>query len=115
MRSAEIGSREAIVRALSDAEIPPDRRAEELDAAAALLLEGVATDDAGATATAARALSTALSCLGDLERWEVGTLAAEVDAERHRRAAERKAAVAAASLDAEDPLFGRIHELLERV
>lgn len=104
-----------VVEAIDAPGPTPTERAAALDAASEAMGGRPAARDTGVTARATRALATALGCLADLERWEVDTVSAAVDAERHRRSAEYKARTSATELDADDPILGPLREILERI
>lgn len=86
-----------------------------LDRAGDLVRSEVNDGDDGPTAMALVAYAAALEGLADLGRWEEDTLAAAVDAERHRRAAEHKTSLAAQQLPVDDPLLGPLRSILERI
>lgn len=115
MSSGDLAAYNAVIEALDASEQTPTERAIILDAAAEVIGSRPDAHDAGVTARAARGLATGLGCLADLERWEAETIAAAVDAERHRRAAEHKARIVAAELDVGDPVLGPLREILERI
>ncbi len=70
---------------------------------------------AGSTGRAFEAFGSAIECLISLERWEHGTLEAESDAERHRRAAARRSELANQSLPESDALFGPLREVHQTI
>jgi hypothetical protein len=87
-----VAARELALRALSRSALAP---ADELEAAADAAA-GVVAD--GVTGEAWQAYAVALGALVEVARWDAATLAADVDAERHLRAARRRAEVEADGL-----------------
>lgn len=95
-----------------------DARAEQLEHAAVLLREESGEGEEGSTARALEAFGAALRCLAGLERWEHGTLEAENDSERHRRAAARRSELAGQGLPEADVLLGplrKVHDAIVEV
>ncbi|HEX5763784.1 MAG TPA: hypothetical protein VFY04_11785 [Solirubrobacterales bacterium] len=93
----------------------PGVRAEQLDHAAALVREEVGEEANGSTARALDAFCTALGCLAGLEQWEHGTLEAENDAERHRRAAARRSELVIQGLPDTDVLLAPLREVHDAI
>lgn len=104
-------ARAAALTVLGDGR-PLRLRANDLDTAADLTAAAAADHDSGTTARAWRGYSAALSALAHVAKWDAATIAAEVDSDRHLRAARRVAQLAAEQLTTEHPAHAQIAAVL---
>jgi hypothetical protein len=88
-----LDARRAVVDALSG-ELDRADRAEALNGASALCRKVSGEEARGATATRWAAMAQLLDATADLCRWDTAVTGAEQDADRHQRAAARKAEAA---------------------
>lgn len=107
-------AREAAVDALTG-ESGLAAASDRLEHAANLAADVVVEGDDGLTARAWRGYSEALRALSDIGDWDLATLAAEADSDRHLRAARRRSEVALSHLDREHPAHEPIAATLERL
>jgi len=110
-----LAARRAAVAALATVGLSPSDRAAQLEAAAAALKLALPDGDEAIGAIVRRGYLEGLRALAELEHWEIDTLSAGVDAERHRRAAVRRAELAVAERDPDDPLSAPLTEALSGI